>query len=189
MLNKKLSDISSIKICSFSLSRSKLQDTYSKWLVCSNFLPDNEINYKYANNNILPEPEWQIHNEDIIIKRITPSYVNYIETIPDMTFAGNNLIIVTPDDSVDAKYLAMILNDKIRNLSNESSIGAVMRSISRSDLEVLEIPCLDIRLQQVLGELWYKSIELKKKKKKLAELEEIRTNYIIDKIFRKSGGR
>lgn len=188
MITKKLCDVSSIKICSFSSSRSEQQEVFSKRLGCSNFLPDNEISYNYIDNNILPESEWQIHKDDIIIKRITPSYVNYIEKIPEKIFAGNNLIIVTPKEDIDSKYLAMILNDKIGNLSKESSIGAVMKSINRSDLEVLEIPCLDIRLQQVLGELWYKSIELKKKKKKLAELEEIRINYIIKKHFIDLGG-
>lgn len=189
MINKKLYDVSNIKICSFSSSRSKQQEFHSKWLVCSNFLPDNEISYNYVENITSPESEWQIHKGDIIIKRITPSYVNYIERIPDKVYAGNNLIIVTPKDVVDSKYLAMILNDKIGNLSKESSIGAVMKSVSRNDLEALEIPCPDIIIQRLFGELWYKSIEIKKKRIKLAELENIRINYCIKKSIHISGVR
>ena len=64
----------------------------------------------------------------------------------------------------DAKYLAMILNDRIGELSKESSVGAVMKSISRNDLESLEIPMPDEPKRQLIGELWYKGIELKKKR-------------------------
>lgn len=188
MITKKLCDVSNIKICSFSSSRSEQQKVFSRWLVCSNFLPDNEIIYNYIDNNILPEPEWQIHEDDIIIKRITPSYINYIKKIPENIFAGNNLIIVTPKEDIDSKYLAMILNDKIGNLSKESSIGAVMKSINRSDLEALDIPYPSISVQHLLGEIWYGNIELKKKKIKLARLEEIRATIQIKKYFKNLRG-
>ena len=126
---------------------------------------------------------------DIVIKRITPTFVNYIDFDPGEVYCGNNLIIVSPNVKTDAMYLAMLLNEKIGELSKESSIGAVMKSISRNDLESLEIPMPDERKRQIVGELWYKGIEIKKKRIKLAELENIRNNYYIKKSIHISGGK
>ena len=52
-----------------------------------------------------------------------------------------------------------------------------MKSISRTDLEELEIPILDYEKQVLLGNLWYDSIELKKKKARLIELENMKNLY------------
>jgi len=188
-MNKKLCDVSEIKFCSVSPSRSKCNEVSTKWLVCSNFLPDNKIDYSFTTNDIVPSQELVISKHDIVIKRIIPTYINYIEEIPDGIYAGNNLIIVTPKDNIDPKYLAMILNNRICDLSKESSIGAVMKSITRSDLAALEIPCPNIELQHALGELWYNGIELKKKRIRLAELENIKISYSINKAIKILGGK
>lgn len=83
---------------------------------------------------------------------------------PKKIYCGNNLIIVTPNEAIDAKYLAMILNNKIGELSQESSVGAVMKSVSRKDIEAVKVPLPDIEKQRLIGELWYNGIELKKKR-------------------------
>lgn len=189
MQYKKLGDCAKIKFCSLTPSRSKQQITPSKWLVCTNFLANNEVDCNAAVNYVIPDEDWILHKDDIVIKRITPTFVNYIDFEPDEIYCGNNLIIVTPNLKTDAKYLAMVLNDKIGELSKESSIGAVMKSISRYDLESLEIPMPNESNRQKIGELWYNGIELKKKKIRLADLENIKTNYSIRKYIQISGGR
>ena len=185
---RRLIDLSRIKFCSITPSRAKQQAISTKWLVCSNFLADNEIVYTPTVNYIAPDDEWLLHQNDIVVKRIMPSFVNYIDFTPDTVYCGNNLIIITPNKQTDAKYLAMILNDKISELSKESSFGAVMKSLNRSDLESLEIPLPDENTRRMIGELWYSGIELKKKKIKLAELETIRINSIIKKTTYTPGG-
>ncbi len=189
MQYKKLGDCAEIKFCSLTPSRSKQQITPSKWLVCTNFLASNEVDCNAAVNYVIPDEDWILHKDDIVIKRITPTFVNYIDFEPDEIYCGNNLIIVTPNLKTDAKYLAMVLNDKIGELSKESSIGAVMKSICRYDLESLEIPMPDERKRQIVGELWYNGIELKKKKIRLADLENVKTNYLIKKYIHISGGK
>lgn len=189
MQYKRLSDCAKIKFCSITPSRSKQQPTPSKWLVCANFLADNVVVNDPTINYVVPDQEWFLSQGDIVIKRITPTFVNYIDFDPGEIYCGNNLIIVSPNIKTDAMYLAMLLNEKIGELSKESSIGAVMKSISRNDLESLEIPMPDERKQQIVGELWYKSIELKKKRTKLAELENIRINCLINKSIHLTGGR
>jgi hypothetical protein len=47
----------------------------------------------------------------------------------------------------------------------------------------------DERKRQIVGELWYKGIELKKKRIKLTELENIRINCLINKFIHLTGGR
>lgn len=188
MRYKKLGDYAEIKFCSATPSRSKIQTTPTKWLVCANFLQENEVDHTPTVNYVVPDEEWLLDQDDIVIKRITPTFVNYIDFEPNEIYCGNNLIIVTPYLKTDAKYLAMILNDKIGELSKESSIGAVMKSISRYDLESLEIPMPDENKRKLLGELWYKSIELKKKRIKLAELELTKTNHLIKKSIYVPGG-
>ena len=189
MQYKKLGDCAIIKCCSITPSRSKEQDIPSKWFVCANFLADNEILDNPTTNYVVPDDDWLLHEHDIVIKRITPTFVNYIDYDPDGVCCGNNLIIVTPNLKADAKYLAMILNERISDLSKESSVGAVMKSISRNDLESLEIPMPDEQKRRLIGELWYKGIELKKKRIKLAGLENMRINYLVNKSIHITGGK
>lgn len=186
---KKLIEVAKIKFCTITPSRSKPSIEPTNWLVCANFLADNVINLDFTTNNATPDDDWLLHKDDIVIKRITPAFVNYIDQIPPGTYCGNNLIIVTPKNQVDAKYLAMILNEQICNLSRDSSIGAVMKSVSRSDLEELTIPMPDIKTQKTIGGIWYNGIELKKKKVRLAELENIRTNFKLTKAIGMIGGQ
>ena len=185
----KLGDCAKIKFCSLTPSRSKQQNTPSKWFVCSNFLADNEVANDPTVNYVVPDDERILRKDDIVVKRITPTFVNYIYFEPDEIYCGNNLIIVSPVLREDGKYLAMFLNQKIGELSRESSIGAVMKSISRNDLESLEVPYPDKTKRQMIGELWYKGIELKKYRIRLAELENLHTNYLIEKSIHTSGGR
>ena len=185
----KLKDVADINFCTVTPSRSKPSATPTNWLLCANFLADNQIDGDVTTNFVMPDESWLLHNGDIVIKRITPTFVNYVDTIDTNTYCGNNLIIVTPNNSIDAKYLAMILNEQIGDFSRESSVGAVMKSISKSDLEAMSIPYPDTKIQKKIGLLWYNGIELKKKRTRLAELENIKMNYSINKAIKMLGGK
>ena len=185
----KLSAIAEIKFCTITPSRSKPSATPTNWLVCANFLADNRIDGRSQTNYVAPDGNWLLNKDDIVVKRITPTFVNYMEEVDDDVYCGNNLIIVTPGQKVDPKYLAMVLNEQISNLSDESSVGAVMKSVSRSDLEEMSIPLPDMETQRSMGQLWYMGIELKKKKNRLAELENIQMNNAIKKAIKMLGGK
>lgn len=189
MRYKKLKDVADINFCTITPSRSKPSATPTSWLLCANFLADNHIDENITTNYVLPDENWLLHKDDIVVKRITPTFVNYVDTIEDGIYCGNNLIIVTPNTDIDAKYLAMILNEQIGSFSKESSVGAVMKSISKSDLEAMSIPYPDTKIQKKIGLLWYNGIELKKKRTRLAELENIKMNYSINKAIKMLGGK
>lgn len=185
----KLSDAADIKFCSVAPARMKTQEEKTKWLSCSNFIADNGVVGEPTLTNFVPDESFAIHPDDIIIKRITPGYVNYILNISDDLYAGNNLIVLTARDGVNAKYLAMILNDKIPSISESSSVGAVMKSVSRPDLEKIKIPLPPYEQQVKLGEVWFLNIELKKMKNRLSELECIKNNYELTRYINLTGGK
>ena len=66
----------------------------------------------------MPDEDFLLREEDIVIKRITPLFVNYVDSVGDDIYAGNNLIIISAKENIYPRYLAMILNDKIKELTD-----------------------------------------------------------------------
>lgn len=189
MKQLRLAEIAEIKFCVVSPGRTKTQETPTMWLQCANFLRNNTVLCDATTTNYVPDDELLIKKDDIVVKRISPMFVNYIDYIPDKMYAGNNLIVITPKQEVYSKYLAMLLNEKIESLSESSSVGAVMKSVSRQHLEEVMIPLLPYENQILVGELWYSGIELEKMKIRLAELESQKRNYQIRKYVETFGGK
>ena len=185
----RLVDVAEIKFCSVSPGRTKTQESPTMWLQCANFLRNNTVTGDATVTNYVPDDELLIKKDDIVVKRISPMFVNYIDYIPDEMYAGNNLIVITPKQEVYSKYLAMVLNEKIETLSESSSVGAVMKSVSRQHLEDVIIPLLPYEKQILVGDLWYDGIELEKMRIRLIELESIKRNYQIKKYVETFGGR
>ena len=189
MKHLRLSEIAEIKFCVVSPGRTKTQETPTMWLQCANFLTNNTVIYEATATNYVPDEELLIKKDDIVVKRIIPMFVNYIDYIPNEMYAGNNLIVITPKQEVYSKYLAMHLNERIESLSESSSVGAVMKSVSRQHLEEVMIPLLPYEKQILVGDLWYSGIELEKMKSRLAELESQKRNYQIKKYVETFGGK
>ena len=189
MKHLRLAEIAEIKFCVVSPGRTKTQEAPTMWLQCANFLRNNTIIYDATTTNYVPDSELLIKKDDIVVKRISPMFVNYIDYIPDEMYAGNNLIVITPKQKVYSKYLAMLLNERIESLSESSSVGAVMKSVSRQHLEEVDLPMLPYEKQVLVGDLWYSGIELEKMRTRLAELESQKRNYQIKKYVETFGGK
>lgn len=189
MKHLRLAEIAEIKFCVVSSGRTKTQEAPTMWLQCANFLRNNTIIYDATATNYVPDSELLIKKDDIVVKRISPMFVNYIDYIPDEMYAGNNLIVITPKQKVYSKYLAMLLNERIESLSESSSVGAVMKSVSRQHLEEVDLPMLPYEKQVLVGDLWYSGIELEKMRTRLAELESQKRNYQIKKYVETFGGK
>ena len=185
----RLVDVAEIKFCSVSPGRTKTQEEPTLWLQCANFSRNNTVTCDATVTNYVPDDELLIKKDDIVVKRISPMFVNYIDYIPDEMYAGNNLIVITPKQEVYSKYLAMLLNERIESLSESSSVGAVMKSVSRQHLEEIELPILPYEKQVLIGDLWYSGIELEKMRTRLAELESQKRNYQIKKYVETFGGK
>ena len=189
MKHLRLAEIAEIKFCVVSPGRTKTQEEPTLWLQCANFLRNNTVTCDATATNYVPDDELLIKKDDIVVKRISPMFVNYIDYIPDEMYAGNNLIVITPKQEVYSKYLAMLLNERIESLSESSSVGAVMKSVSRQHLEEIELPILPYEKQVLIGDLWYSGIELEKMRTRLAELESQKRNYQIKKYVETFGGK
>jgi restriction endonuclease S subunit len=75
------------------------------------------------------------------------------------------------------------LSRKIKDISENSSVGSAMPSIGRAELERFEVPLPPLNKQIAIGEIWEKSIEKKKMYIRLAQLENIKENYMINKLI------
>jgi hypothetical protein len=182
-----LKEVADIKFCIVSNSKESQKTVKLRWLTVSNLLADNIVNEITESEKYFKDDSLLIRTGDIIIKRIQPSFVNYIDTNMPDTYAYNNLIVVRAK-GIDAKYLAAVLNYEIKEISLNSSKGAVMPSIGRNELDHFAIPILPARKQKRIGEIWHKSIEKKKMAIRLAELENIKENYLINEYIKNQIG-
>lgn len=175
---KKLADVAQIRLC---LTQKQTADKMYKILTPIKLLEHNIIDGYVLDDKIRADKTTKVCSGDIIIKRISPSFVNYIDNIDDNVYAAGNLIIITAK-TVDSKYLAYILNIEIPKITQSLS-GSSIPAISIGDLEEIKIPFLSIEKQRVIGTFWQKSIEIYKLKTRLNELEQIKAKNILAKAL------
>jgi restriction endonuclease S subunit len=95
-----------------------------------------------------------IKKGDILVKRISPGYVNVIDFESNNTYVTSNVLIIRPDRSIDSQYLAMILEMQgLSRLNHFTKKGATIHSISKKELNEIMIPILPIEEQQKYGKL------------------------------------
>ncbi|MCL2772146.1 MAG: hypothetical protein FWD71_02250 [Oscillospiraceae bacterium] len=175
-----LKDLAYIKFCIVDEIQKDFIKT--KWITSANLLPNNAISIPLPEYELKPNDKLSVYSGDIIIKRINPTYVNYIASELKNIYVYNNLIIVKPRN-INSKYLACILNNKIEALGIKSSVGAIKATVNRLELENLPIPVCPESKQELIGELWLKSMMKKKMRLRLAELENIRELAVINKLI------
>lgn len=175
---KKLADVAQIRLC---LTQKQTADKMYKILTPIKLLEHNIIDGYVLDDKIRADKTTKVCSGDIIIKRISPSFVNYIDNIDDNVYAAGNLIIITAK-TVDSKYLAYILNIEIPKITQSLS-GSSIPAINIGDLEEIKIPFLSIEKQRVIGTFWQKSIEIYKLKTRLNELEQIKAKNILAKAL------
>jgi restriction endonuclease S subunit len=180
-MKQKLKDIAEIKFCLSVTSKVEFQDK-RRIVTPSSFLENNVLVGIVEDDKLKISDDMKISKGDIVIKRIGPSFVNYIECIDDDVYAGGNLIIVRAKE-VNEKYLAFVLNENVKKII-ASLVGTKIPAIGRNDLEDVEIPLLSLQQQIAIGEIWFNSIKLKKLKQQLYDLENEKLkqqlmNYVI----------
>lgn len=177
-MKKRLKEIANIKFCLVTKSNNEKKE---KFLTPINLLENNCIKEIVLESKQKVDESLKVGPDNIIVKRIAPSFVNYIDNIEGDVYAGGNLILIN-NITIYPKYLACVLNKKIKSIT-KSLAGATIPAISRGDLEDVQIPIPPVKKQVIIGELWYKNIELKKLKNKLAELESTKQEFIINQFI------
>lgn len=158
-----------------------------KLLTAANLLENNQISNIVSDDKFKKDESVIIKKNDILLKRINPTYVNFISDTNDKIYAGNNLIIIRPK-TIDAKYLAAILDINIEKFTKKNSIGAIVPSIGRKEIEEFEIEICSKEQQIILGKYWLKTIEKRVLESKKIELEKQKSMVIINKFIKKIGG-
>ena len=181
-MNKRLKDVAEIRLC---LAQRATTNKMYKALTPIKLLENNVVDGFILDNKVRADDATKVCTGDIIIKRICPWFVNYIDEIEDDVYAAWNLIIITAK-AVDSKYLAYILNTEIPKITQSLS-GSKIPSVGRGDLEEIQIPILPIEKQRAIGDFWQKSVELYKLKRKLDELELTQAKGILENAI--NGGK
>ena len=177
-----LKEVATIKLCIVTPPKDKDNREMLFWLTAANLHYDNVISNLVADNNSYKDDKLQVCIGDIIIKRINPQFVNLVTNISHETYASNNLFIVRAE-KIDASYLTFILSSKIKQISERQSVGSVLPSLGRKEIEEIPIPLVPLEKQKALGNLWLSSTQKKNLKNKLTELEYKKENYIITKYI------
>ena len=181
---KRLRDISDVRFCLVDSSDKHYDDV--KWITVSNLLPNNVVEGFDDSIFALPSEMVKIKKDDIVIRRIAPTYINIISDIGDGYYAFNNLIILRANEQIDAYYLAYYLDTYIEDIIRRLKKGTVMPTLTRSDIEEIEVPIPSMAEQQALGRLWYLSGEKKKLLERLFELDNKKIKYILQNHIKNS---
>ena len=108
----------------------------AQWLKPGNIFEDNHFDKIEIDEDLNPETGIKVRKGDIVIKRISPTFVSVILEDMPYTYYANNLVIVRPIESeIDVDYLGCALNNSIKDFAKRSSVGAIMPTISRKDME------------------------------------------------------
>jgi len=117
---------------------------------------------------------------DILIKRLSPSYINLVMGNYKNTFVTSNIMIVRCNEKIISGYLAAILEVLgLRTLKHHTKRGVTVQTISKKELSLIEIPLPDLQTQKILGKIWL----LNNRKQKLLNDLAIKENDFIHSLF------
>jgi restriction endonuclease S subunit len=109
---------------------------------------------------------WCVNEGDIIVQKKGGDWqAHLIESIPENTVIGQNFLLLRVEDkvSLSPEFLVFYLNlPSIQEELDVKSGGGKQASISKKDLDEIQIPCLSAKEQKDLVEL-ATSIEAEKK--------------------------
>jgi len=121
-----------------------------------------------------------VKKEDILIKRLSPSYINLVMGNYKNAYVTSNIMIVRCNEKIISDYLAAILEVQgLKTLKHHTKRGVTIQTISKKELSLIEIPLPDLQTQKILGEIWL----LNKRKQKLLNDLAIKENDFIHSLF------
>ena len=121
-----------------------------------------------------------VKKEDILIKRLSPSYINLVIGSYKNAYVTSNIMIVRCNEKIISGYLAAILEVQgLKTLKHNTKRGVTVQTISKKELSLIEIPLPDLQTQKILGEIWL----LNNRKQKLLNDLAIKENDFIHSLF------
>lgn len=121
--------------------------------------------------------------DDVVIKRVSPQYVNLVNIKNKDAYYGTNLIIIRVDKKkYYPNYIAQLISKNLPMLESLSNSGTRFYSISKKMLESIDIPNVDYDKQKVIGSLWESFNKRNQLLKKTLEKNEILKKIIEERI-------
>jgi restriction endonuclease S subunit len=157
-----------------------------QWITTANLLPNNKIAKYEQNLSFKPCESLSVKSDDILIRRIAPGYVNYLQKTVPNCYAANNLIVVRATEHVNSKYLAYYLDQNLTKIIKKAAKGTVLPTLARQDLAEFEIILPSRHKQNFIGELWFLEIEKVKLQEQLKILENKKLRYLLSMCIKQS---
>ena len=168
------------------IEKSKREHSYIQWITTSNLLPNNVLAKYESELSLEPSETLSVKNGDILLRRIAPGYVNYLQEATPNSYIANNLIIVRATERVNSKYLAYYLDKNITKIIKKAAKGTVLPTLARQDLDEFEIILPSEKIQRLVGNLWFLEVEKIKLQEKLRTLENKKLHYLLNKCVKKT---
>lgn len=178
---KLLSDIAEI-IAGIPEEKKKGEKEYKYFCIQPSHLNDNNklLKFDVVYRAKLINEKALVKKEDILIKRLSPSYINLVMGSYENAYVTSNIIIVRRNKKIISDYLAAILEVQgLTTLKHYTKRGITVQTISKKELSNINIPLPDIKTQKILGEMWL----LNKRKQKLLNDLAIKENAFIQSLF------
>lgn len=146
----------------FSFPEKAEKEEITLWATAVSLQADNEIGELKEENELRPNEQYKVVKDDIIIRRIQPQFVNYVDEDKDF-YIAQNLVIIRAKDNINAKYLAYIMEKDMFKLYKDMQ-GSILVAINRKSFDEFDVGDLPDRAsQKAIGQLWW----LEKERKKL----------------------
>ena len=181
-----------IAIIEYSLPvkmRDDVKSNYqSRWLNVSGLMPNNKFVLSENVNSLDANKALKAESNCILLKRISPTFVNVYEGKDDVCL-GTNIIKIKVSDKYDAHYVGLIIEQNLKFLNNQANNGTRMCAMVRESLECIEIPSRPLAEQKKIGLLQKLFWEQKDLLEQLIEKQELKCNTIKGLIIDKVGGK
>lgn len=178
-----LKDVAEV-IFSFPERATEENRVKKKMAVASCFKENNEVIGIQDDETFVLDENLRLQKGDIVVRRIQPQFVNYINDDCDY-YIGQNLMIIRSNENINNKYLAYILESDIKSLYAETT-GSIIPAIKRKDLDEFDIGELpSLSKQKAIGELWWLNKEKVKLRQELNKVETKKIEYELQTLRRK----
>lgn len=170
----------------FSLPNKILESAENTWVTVASLLEHNVIVPLKEKTNFDAESSVIIMPNDILIKRISPNYINVYEGV-DKVLAGPNLIVIRVKQN--PCFVAYMLNQSLSYINNMANSGARFNAVNRNIIENIDIPDLPELSQKLIGSVWMLNNKKQLLIEDLAKKEKLKKELIEKNIFKQIGER
>lgn len=151
-----------------------------KVILSAGLKENNDTLVETVNDNVLFDTS--VYKDDIIVKRVSPQYVNLIDRPEDKVYYGNNLMIIRLKNKMyHPSYIAYMIEKKIPILEIMSNSGTRFYSINKKMLENIIVPEEEYSRQVSIGKLW----DSLNKRAKIINLLQDKNDLIKKMIYEK----